>query len=203
MTPLYELDGSLYVNVTNKCPCACIFCIRNNGDTIRDSGSLWFDGKEPTAEEIIADFANWDLSKYSAVVFCGYGEPLERLDVVKKVAEYVRSVTDLPIRVNTNGLSDLILGREHTAGELAGIVDTVSISLNAPDAESYLKVTNSSFGEKSFGAMLRFAEECKEAVDNTVFTVVDVISEDDIRKCRDIADKMGIPLRVREYVGQY
>lgn len=203
MTPLYELDGSLYVNVTNKCPCACVFCIRNNGDEIRNSGSLWFDGKEPSAEEIIADFANWDLTKYSSVVFCGYGEPTERLDVVKKVAGYLRSVTDLPIRLNTNGLSDLILGREHTAKELKGLIDTVSVSLNAPDAESYARVTNSCFGEKSFDAMLKFAAECKENVDNVVFTVVDVIEKEEIERCRKIADGMGIPLRVREYVGQY
>lgn len=203
MTALYELDGSLYVNVTNKCPCACIFCIRNNGDTIRESGSLWFEDHEPTADEIIAEFSNWNLNNYSSVVFCGYGEPLERIDVVCKVARYLRGVTDLPIRLNTNGLSDLIIGREHTARELAGLFDVVSISLNAPDAESYLKVTNSCFGEKSFDSMLKFAEECKNVVDKVVFTVVDVISEEQIAKCRELANKMNISLRVREYISQY
>lgn len=203
MTTLYELEGSLYINVTNKCPCACVFCIRNNGDTIRESGSLWFDGTEPTADDIKAEFKNWDLTKFSSIVFCGYGEPLERIDVVCDVAKYVRTVTDLPIRINTNGLSDLIQGREHTALELKGLVDAVSISLNAPDAESYQKVTNSCYGEKSFDAMLKFAAECKTVVDKVTFTVVDVISEEEIARCQKLADDMGIPLRVREYVGQY
>lgn len=203
MTTLYELEGSLYINVTNKCPCACVFCIRNNGDTIRESGSLWFEDNEPTAEEIIAEFANWDLSKYSSIVFCGYGEPLERIDVVCRVAEYIRSITELPIRINTNGLSDLIHGREHTALELKGLVDAVSISLNAPDAQSYQKVTNSCYGEKSFDAMLKFASECKAIVDKVTFTVVDVISEEEIERSQKLANEMGIPLRVREYVSQY
>ncbi len=203
MTTLYTLEGSLYINVTNKCPCACVFCIRNNGDTIRESGSLWFESDEPTAEDIIADFANYDLSEFDSIVFCGYGEPLERIDVVCEVAEYLRSVTDLPIRINTNGLSDLIQGREHTALELKGLVDAVSISLNAPDAESYQRVTNSCYGDKSFDAMLKFAAECKEVVDKVTFTVVDIIPKEEIARCQKIADNMGIPLRVREYVGQY
>ena len=203
MTNLYTLGDSLYVNVTNKCPCSCVFCIRNNGDTIKESGSLWFEGKEPTAEEIIADFKNYDLNKFDSIVFCGYGEPLERIDVVCDVAKYLRTVTELPVRINTNGLSDLINGREHTAFDLKGLIDTFSISLNAPDAKSYQSVTNSVFGEKSFDAMLAFAKDCKEFAANVVFTVVDVISKEQIEKCREIADEMGIPLRVREYIEQY
>ena len=203
MTTLYELEGSLYINVTNKCPCACVFCIRNNGDTIRESGSLWFEDGDPTAQQIIDEFANWDLTKYSSIVFCGYGEPLERLDTVCEVAKYVRSITDLPIRINTNGLSDLVNGREHTALELKGLVDAVSISLNAPDSARYQEITNSCFGDKSFDAMLKFAAECKEITDKVTFTVVDVISKEEIARCQEIADSMGIPLRVREYIGQY
>lgn len=203
MTTLYTLEGSLYVNVTNKCPCACVFCIRNNGDSIRDSESLWFEGTEPTAKEIIDDFKNFDLSEFDSIVFCGYGEPLERLQVVCDVAKYIRSITDLPIRINTNGLSDLINEREHTAYDLKGLVDAVSISLNAPDSESFLRITNCIYGEKSFDAMLKFAADCKEIVDKVTFTVVDVISKEEIARCKKIADDMGIPLRVREYIDQY
>ena len=137
------------------------------------------------------------------MVFCGYGEPLERLDVVCDVARYLRTVTDLPIRLNTNGLSDLINNREHTAFDLKGLIDVISISLNAPDAKAYQKVTNSAFGEKSFDAMLSFAKDSKEIAKKVVFTVVDVISAEDIAKCQKIADDMGIPLRVREYIENY
>lgn len=203
MTTLYTLEGSLYVNVTNKCPCACVFCIRNNGDCIRESESLWFEGAEPTAKEIIDDFKNFDLNEFDSIVFCGYGEPLERLDVVCEVAKYIRSITDLPVRINTNGLSDLINEREHTAFDLKGLVDAVSISLNAPDSESFQRITNCIYGEKSFDAMLKFASDCKEIVDKVTFTVVDVISKDEIARCQKIADDMGIPLRVREYIDKY
>ena len=134
------------------------------------------------------------------IMFCGYGEPLEKFDVVCEVARYLRTITKLPIRLNTNGLSDLICQREHTAFDLEGLIDAVSISLNAPDSESFLKVTNSCYGEKSFDALLAFAEDAKKVIDKVVFTVVDVISEDEIARCQKIADSMGIPLRVREYV---
>lgn len=200
MTTLYTLGDSLYVNVTNKCPCACVFCIRNNGDSIKDSGSLWFGNSEPSAKDIIDEFAKYDLSKFDSIVFCGYGEPLERFDVVCEVARYLRTITKLPIRLNTNGLADLICEREHTAFELEGLIDAVSISLNAPDAESFLKVTNSCFGERSFDAMISFAKDAKKVIDKVIFTVVDIISDDEIESCRKIADSMGIPLRVRKYV---
>lgn len=203
MTTLYTLEGSLYVNVTNKCPCACVFCIRNNGDTIRGSESLWFEGQEPTAEDIIKDFENYDLRQFNSIVFCGYGEPLERIDVVCQVAKYLKSVTDLPVRINTNGLSDLINEREHTAFDLKGLVDAVSISLNAPDSESYQKVTNSVYGDKSFDAVLNFAKDCKTFLDKVTFTVVDVISEEEIERCKKISEDMNIELRVREYIQNY
>ncbi len=203
MTVLYPLEDGLYVNVTNHCPCACTFCIRQNGDSVKDSGSLWFEGEEPEAADIIAAFDSFDMSHFKEVVFCGYGEPLERLDVVAEVARYVRQKIGLPIRINTNGLADLIHGREHTANELEGLVDVMSISLNAPDAASYQAVTNSKYGEPSFAAMLRFAAESKQLFPKVVFTVVDVIDAGQIEKCQKLADDMGIPLRVRHYVDQY
>lgn len=203
MTVLYPLEDGLYVNVTNQCPCACTFCIRQNGDSVKESGSLWFTEEEPTAEQIIAAFDGFDISQFKEVVFCGYGEPLERIDVVAEVARYVREQIKLPIRVNTNGLADLIHGRAHTAQELDGLVDVMSISLNAPDADSFLAVTNSKFGLPSFDAMLQFAADCKEIFPTVLFTVVDVISPQQIAQCQSIADKMSIPLRVRQYVDQY
>ena len=203
MTVLYPLEDGLYVNVTNQCPCACTFCIRQNGDSVKDSGSLWFTEEEPSAAQIIAAFDGFDMSQFKEIVFCGYGEPLERMDVVAEVARYVREHVKLPIRVNTNGLSDLIHGRAHTARELEGLVDVMSISLNAPDADSFLAVTNSKFGKPSYDAMLQFAADCKEIFPKVMFTVVDVISAEQIAQCQVIADEMGIPLRVRQYVDQY
>lgn len=199
MTILYVVEDKLYVNITNRCPCACIFCIRNNGDGAYGSDSLWLDN-EPTDEQIIADFEKYDLSKYKEIVFCGYGEPLERLDTIVNVGKYLKTITKTPLRINTNGLSDLI-NEKPTAQSLKDIIDIVSISLNAGTPDEYLRVTQPCFGIKSFEAMLKFAEDCKKAVPRVLFTVVDVISKDEINRCKALASKMGIELRIRKYDG--
>lgn len=199
MTIFYKYGGKLYVNVTNRCPCNCIFCIRQNGDSVGDADSLWLE-HEPSLEEIIAAYQASDGSDCDEVVFCGYGEPLERLEIVLDTCRYLRSVSDKKIRINTNGLSDLIHGKP-TAHLLKGLVDTVSVSLNAASAPEYTRVTQPCFGEPAFAAMLRFAGECKESVPRVIFSVVDVISADEIAACHRLADEMGISLRVRPYEG--
>lgn len=203
MTIFYELYDALYVNITNKCPCSCVFCIRDHSDVIKDSEPMWFEDEEPTIDQIKKDFERFDIEKYSEIVFCGYGEPTERMDILVQTAKFIKEKTDKKIRLNTNGLSDLILRRENTANELKGLIDTVSISLNAPDSKRYLEITNSCFGEKSFDSMLKFAADAKKVIPNVIFTLVDIISADEIKKCREIADKMGIPLKVREYIDTY
>lgn len=203
MTIFYELYGALYVNITNKCPCSCVFCIRDHSDVIKDSDPLWFENSEPTIDEIKKDFERFNIDNYSEIVFCGYGEPTERMDILKMTAEFLREKTDKKIRLNTNGLSDLICKRKHTAFELKGLVDTVSISLNAPNAKRFCEITNSCFGEKSFEALLDFAKEAKECIPNVVFTVVDVISKEEIEECKKLSDNLGIELRVREYIETY
>ena len=107
----------------------------------------------------------------------------------------------MKLRLNTNGLSDLINKRE-TAKEICQVIDSVSISLNAPTAEKYNEVTRPSFGEKSFDAMLKFAKECKALGTKTILTVVDVISKDDIDACKKLCEEIDIPLRVREYTAE-
>lgn len=203
MTIFYELYDALYVNITNKCPCSCVFCIRDHSDVIKDSEPMWFEDEEPTIDQIKKDFERFDIEKYSEIVFCGYGEPTERMDILVQTAKFIKEKTDKKIRLNTNGLSDLILRRENTANELKGLIDTVSISLNAPDSKRYLEITNSCFGEESFDSMLKFAADAKKVIPNVIFTLVDIISADEIKKCREIADKMGIPLKVREYIDTY
>ena len=197
MTILYEVNNKAYLNITNKCPCACVFCIRNNGDGAYGSDSLWLE-HEPDFEEIKAAIDEADIQKYSEIVFCGYGEPTEKLDLLLKTADYIKSLCDIPIRINTNGLSDLI-NNKPTAQLLKNRADIVSISLNASNPEEYAKVSNSCFGGKSFDALLKFAEGCKKTVPKVIFTVVDVISEEEIERCKELSNRMGIELRVRKY----
>ena len=202
MVITYPVKSGLYVNLTNRCPCACVFCLRQNAPGIFGSDSLWLD-REPTVDEVIASIESRNLDDFTELVFCGYGEPTERLDDLLAVARHVKSVRPgMHVRVNTNGLSDLIHG-EPTAAKLKGLVDTVSISLNTPDPEEYLKVCRPKFGLESWQAMLDFAKSCREYVPNVVMTIVDapVTTPEIQEKCKAITDSLGVRLRIRPYEG--
>ena len=199
MTLTYAAGSAIYVNMTNRCPCACTFCLRHNKDHVFDSDSLWLD-REPTVNEVCESLDSWDLSKYSEIVFCGYGEPTERLYDLLEVSKYIRSKSDIKIRINTNGLADLICN-ESTAQKLKGLIDTVSISLNATSKEEYLKVVRPKFGIDSYDAMLKFANDCTRYVPSVIMTVVDVVTtKEEQQLCRKIAESVGATLRIRPYV---
>lgn len=198
MTILYQVKNSLYVNLTNRCPCACTFCLRHNGDGVFGSDSLWLE-REPTLDEVLAEFRKHDLDAYDEIVFCGYGEPTERLDDLLKVAAYIRSVSQTPIRINTNGMADLIW-QKPTAHLLKGLVDTVSISLNSPDKDEFYKLTRSKFGADSYDAMKKFAVDCKQYVPHVVMTIVDVVTTPEEQEaCRKICEELGVTLRIRPF----
>ena len=200
MTITYPVHNGIYVNVTNRCPCACTFCLRQNGESVYGSDSLWLEG-EPTVKEVCDSIDTWDLNKYNEVVFCGYGEPTERLDDLLEVAKYIKSKSDIKIRINTNGLADLIWN-EPTAPKLQGLIDTVSISLNATNKEEYLKIVRPKFGIESYEAMLKFTKECTKYVPSVVMTVVDiVVSKEEQEICRKICESVGATLRIRPYEG--
>jgi len=197
MTILYPVGEHLYVNLTNRCPCACTFCIRQNGDGAYGSDSLWLE-HEPDLDEVKKAFEQWNLADFTELVFCGYGEPTEALLLLIETAKYARTLPNCPpIRLNSNGLSDLI-HRVPTAHMLEGIVDTVSISLNAGTEKEYLAVTRPKW-ENAFAAMQKFASDCKKYVPHVMFTVVDVIPKEEIEAAQAVADRLGIPLRVRKY----
>lgn len=200
MTITYPVNKGLYINMTNRCPCSCTFCLRHNADGVYGSDSLWLD-REPTVREVCDSVDTWDLSQFSEVVFCGYGEPTERLEDLLLVAKHIKAKGSIPIRINTNGLADLIWEKQ-TAPELKGLVDTVSISLNTPSKEDYLKVVRPKFGAQSYDAMLRFAKDCTANVPNVVMTVVDVVtSKEEQEQCRKICEGIGAKLRVRPFEG--
>lgn len=198
MTITYPVKNGIYVNMTNRCPCACTFCLRQNSDSVYGSDPLWLD-REPTVKEVCDSIDKWELAKYSEVVFCGYGEPTERLNDLLEVAKYIKSKSDIAIRINTNGLADLIWG-EPTAHKLEGLVDTVSVSLNATNKEDYFEVVRPKFGISSYDAMLKFTKDCVSYVPNVVMTVVDVVtSPEEQEKSRKICESLGATLRVRPY----
>lgn len=194
----YEYGGGLYANITNKCPDRCEFCIRYMVDSLGGADSLWLK-REPTMEEILELLDQWDLSKFEELVFCGYGEPTERLPELIETAEYARSkAPDLKIRLNTNGLSDLINGRD-TLPELSSVLDRISVSLNAKGPEEYLALCHPRFGIGAFEAMLDFTRRAKECIPDVTMSVVSgSIPYQDIEPCRRIAEEeIGVKFRVR------
>ena len=198
MTISYVVGDNLYLNLTNKCPCACTFCIRNHADGAYGSDPLWLE-HEPDMDEIMADLRKRDLRKYREVVFCGYGEPTERLDVLLETAAFLRSREHCPrLRLNTNGLGDLIHGRS-IAKELCYALDCISISLNAPTEEEYMKVTRPKFAN-AFEGLQKFTKDCVKANRaEIIMSVVDVITPEQIEASKKLAAKLGAKLRVRTF----
>lgn len=198
MEILYKVHNNLYVNLTNRCSCACTFCLRQEMDKIGNSGSLWLE-HEPTAEEVIKEFAKFRREDYNEVVFCGFGEPTEAFEVLKEVAAFVKREWKRPVRLNTNGQGSLINGRD-IAPELKGLVDTVSISLNHPDAEQYQKIVRSRFGVEGYAGMLAFAKECAKYVPQVVLTTVETtITKEEEARCLAICENLGVTYRIRTW----
>ena len=200
MTILYKVYNNLYVNMTNRCPYACTFCLRQNMDTVSktDTRSLWLE-REPSVEEIKSEFLKYDMNEFNEVVFCGYGEPTERLEDLLEVAKYVKEQYGKKIRVNTNGMSNLIWNCD-TAPEYEGLIDTVSISLNHPDPVQYQKLVRSKFGNQSHSEMLKFARDVRKYVPNVVMTTVDTtISKEEEKECQKICDELNVTYRIRPW----
>ena len=201
-TITYEYGGGLYVNLTNRCDCACVFCLRHNGH----KGSiyaddLWLD-HEPTREEALADLLSRDLAGYPEIVFCGFGEPTFRLhDILWLVDRMKEQVPGLPpIRINTNGHASLIQGRD-VCPDLQGRIDVLSISLNGSTAEEYVAVTRPRDGVRAWEAMLDFTREAAKYVPEVVMTIVDKDkSPEEIAACRALCEGLGARFRVRSYI---
>lgn len=154
---------------------------------------LWLK-TEPTAQQVIEQLG--DVKEYSEVVFCGFGEPTIKLNELIEIAKKVKADGGR-VRINTNGHANLFHGR-NVVPELAGLVDVMSISLNAPTAEEYQKICRSRYGLEAFDGMLDFARKCVGVIPEVVLSVVDVLPQEDIEKCRQIAQQVGAKFRIRE-----
>lgn len=193
---IYTYKNQVYANITNKCDCACTFCIRSQTDAIGEASNLWHH-QDPSLDEIKAAIDAFDFTNYDEFVFCGYGEPTCALEQLLETGRYVKEKTGLPIRLNTNGLGNLYHKRD-IIPELATVVDSVSISLNAASEEEYNKVTRPSF-EHAYPAMLDFAEEANKVFSHTQLSIVDVLPLEDQKKCQEIADSRGVYLKIRKF----
>ncbi len=195
----YTFENGIYLNITNKCQNRCTFCVRQNRDSIGDADTLWLE-HEPSLNEVVNDVFRRRLVDYNEVVFCGYGEPTCRMDVLTDVASKIRAVNpSMPIRVNTNGLGNFYNNRDITP-EFSGLVDTISVSLNASTAEGYNQICKPVYGETAFEGMLDFTRKATRYVPNVIMSVVDVIGADEIEACRKICEQCGAVYKVRSYI---
>ena len=200
-TYAYRVGNGIYINLTNRCTNACTFCIRNNDDGAYGSDSLWLE-KEPTVQEAFDAVKALFFPACTEFVFCGYGEPTMRLDVLLETAKLLKDMFALPIRLNTNGHAILICGEDVTP-RLAGLIDSVSVSLNTPDASEYVSLCKPVYGKKAFDSMLSFATACKAYVKDVQMSVVgDFLDKYQLVMCQSIADRCGVKLRIREYIGK-
>ena len=195
---LYKVGKNLYVNLTNKCPCDCTFCLRRSFDTVGESKSLWLE-HDADYDEIMKAFENYPPESYEELVFCGFGEPTENLDVLLEVAKTVRKRWDKRMRINTNGMGNLV-NKKNIPPLFEGLINTVSISLNNPDPEKFQEMVRCKYKDRPFEEMIEFARECVKYVDKVIMTTVDTtLSREEEEKCAGICKNIGATYRIRAW----
>lgn len=195
---VYLLDGKIYINLTNKCTNDCIFCLRKDKDDVKGQ-ELWLDNETSTAEDVIKQFNSFKPTK--EVIFCGYGEPMMKLEVLKQVAKYIKDkYPDTKIRVNTNGHANFVYKR-NVVPELKGLVDEFSVSLNGATKDEYDELSKPKFTE-AYEEMKKFIKACSDEGISVTASVVEGYKGRhlDLEKCEKIANDLGAKFRVREWI---
>lgn len=195
---VYELDGKIYINLTNKCTNDCIFCLRNDKDDVCGQ-QLWLDDENSTAEDVIEQLKKFKLS--SEIIFCGYGEPLLKFEVLKEVAQYIKNnYPQIKIRVNTNGHANYVYKR-NIVPELKGLVDEFSVSLNGESSQEYNELSQPVF-DGAYEEVKKFIKACSDEGVDVVASVVEGYKgrHINLEKCEKIASDLGAKFRVREWI---
>ena len=199
---VYFVGGKMYINLTNLCTCKCVFCIRDLNPTV-EGVDMHLNNLKADADEVIKYIKELSAQIGSEVVFCGYGEPMIELESLKKVAGFIKeNYPNVTIRVNTNGHANLIHKRD-VLPELAGLVDTFSVSLNAENAILYNQITNCCYdADTAYDGMKNFIKEAVKLGFKTYATVVDGFdgAKINVKMCEEIASELGAIFRVREYL---
>ena len=197
-TLVYELYGKIYINLTNRCTNDCIFCLRQDKDDVCGQ-ELWLDNEDITAQDVIDQFKNFKIS--NEVIFCGYGEPLLKYEILKDVAKYIKeNYPDVKIRVNTNGHANFIY-KKNIIPELKGLVDEFSVSLNAPNSDEYNELSQPKF-ENAYEEVKKFIKACSDEGISVVASVVEGYKGRhlDLETCEKISKDLGAKFRVREWI---
>ncbi len=197
-TLVYSLEGKTYINLTNRCTNNCIFCLRQDKNDVCGQ-DMWLDSEDFSANDVIEQLKNFDIS--NEIVFCGYGEPLLKLDILKEVAKYIKqNYPNTKLRINTNGHANFVYKR-NIVPELKGLIDKISVSLNASSSEEYNEYSQPKF-ENAYDEVKKFIKYCTDCGIPTDASVVDGYKGKrlDIEKCKQIANELGAKLRVREWI---
>lgn len=195
---VYELYGKIYINLTNRCTNECVFCLRQDKDDVCGQ-KLWLDSEDFTAQDVIEQLNNFKIS--SEIIFCGYGEPLLKLDILKEVAEYIKKhYPDTKIRVNTNGHANFVY-KKNIVPELKGLIDEFSVSLNGATREEYDELSQPKF-EGAYDEVKKFIKACSDENIDVVASVVEGYKgrHIDLEKCEKIAADLGAKFRAREWI---
>ena len=198
---VYTLDGKIYINLTNRCTNDCIFCLRKDKDDVKGQ-ELWLDDENSTTGDVVEQFENiYKNTPSKEVIFCGYGEPMLKFDVLKSVAEYIKKTyPETKIRVNTNGHANYVYKR-NVVPECKGLIDEFSVSLNGSTKEEYNELSQPTF-EGAYDEVKKFIKTCSDEGFSVVASVVEGYKGRhlDLKKCEQIAKDLGAKFRVREWI---
>lgn len=197
---VYLLDGKIYINLTNNCTNDCVFCIRSIKEDVVGA-NLFLNTENVQAEDVIAQLEAMKDKLSPEIIFCGYGEPMLKLDVLKQVAKYIKEKYPQTIlRVNTNGHANLVYKR-NVLPELKGLIDKFSISLNGETEEVYNELSKPHI-ENAYTAVKEFIKEAvKEGFDTTATIVTGYKNyKVDMQKCIEITKDLGANFRERPWL---
>ncbi len=197
---VYTLDGKVYINLTNSCTNDCIFCIRSIKDDVVGA-NLFLNTENVNADDVIKQLEALKDKLSDEIIFCGYGEPMLKLDVLKQVAKYIKEkYHDKKLRVNTNGHANYVYKR-NVVSELKGLIDEFSVSLNGEDEKEYNELSKPNF-ENAYEEVKKFIKACADADINVTATVVEGYKGRhlNLNKCEEIAKSLGAKFRVREWI---
>ena len=190
---------TVYVNLTNSCTNSCVFCLRTQKDDVCGA-NMWHDG-EYTLDDIINQFQSYNPTP-KEVVFCGYGEPFLRREMMKEFCKYLRkNYPEIKIRVNTNGHANAIY-KTNVAEEFKDLIDAVSVSLNASNSSEYNEICKPKI-QNAYSEVKKFIKACVDAgidVSASVVTGFDKIHNIDVEKCEEISRELGAKFRNREFI---
>ncbi len=202
-TLVYLLDGKIYINLTNRCTNDCIFCLRKDKADVKGQ-ELWLESEDIILDDVIAQFneiLRFAQNDKNEVIFCGYGEPMLKFDLLKEVAQYIKkNYPDTKIRVNTNGHANFVYKR-NLVPELKGLVDEFSVSLNGENKEQYDEYSHPKFDE-AYDEMKKFVKACADENISVVTSVVEGYKGKhlNLEKCEQISKNLGAKFRVREWI---